>query len=108
MFKHFDPVREAVTKGADWLDTVYPEWLDKIKLGKLEIACPLDCILGQSFRSSFNEMNGYATFFNEASQFPDGLKWVIDHGFSGGPEYNIAWTEEILSRRVLRKQITSI
>jgi len=93
MFQTRDPVRDAVTNGADWLDVVYPEWVEHINLDSLELRCLDKCVLGQIFR----------TFY----AFVPGLKfaWVIEHGFaraSAGVDWDElqdAWIAEIITRK---------
>ncbi|MFI1195497.1 hypothetical protein ACH4T9_19880 [Micromonospora sp. NPDC020750] len=41
-------LRERVELGIEWLDAVVPGWVDRIDLTQLHLACPRNCVLGQT------------------------------------------------------------
>lgn len=100
MFMHADPIKEAVTNGADWLDQVYPEWVEHINLEHLRIASPNHCILGQVF----------GWYCNIVKVGDSSGPWSKAHGFTGsifkdsdeGSRcLDAAWKAEITMRREL-------
>lgn len=47
---NFGTTHQRVAQGAQWLDAVYPEWVDHIDVEHLDIASGVDCICGQLFQ----------------------------------------------------------
>lgn len=89
MFQTRDPIRDAVTNGADWLDVVYPEWVEHINLDEFELKCPNTCILGQIF----NTFYFFVPRMRSSDSYSLKFGWVIEHGFMMDSSHNWEWVE---------------
>jgi hypothetical protein len=61
-------VRNAVKRGAEYLDKNYPWWIDKMDLITLNVACTRTCVFAQLFGHYFN-----------GPKHTD--RWLAIHGF---------------------------
>jgi hypothetical protein len=78
---------EAVARGAEWLDRVYPEWVTKVDPAVLNMAYGDLCVLGQIF-SNTRVKQGYSVVLEWL--FPGELRsvraqfqtWAATNGFN--------------------------
>ena len=96
--------RERVERGIAWLDQTVPAWRDTINRRTLNMASPMDCVLGQTFaaeatRDAHPDDFGYLSGFDYALTTYGTCddcthdcsracqeKWVIRHGFEADNE----------------------
>jgi hypothetical protein len=60
-----DTIAERVARGAGWLDATAPGWPERIDLGRLDLASPCLCVLGQVFEEAA-----------KADEYDDGYDWA--------------------------------
>jgi hypothetical protein len=110
MYREFDSVRESVTRGADWLDDVYPEWLDRVDLDYLSVASSVWCVVGQAFRPTHDSCDGFKLLLTMMGyDYRQHDQWLAAHGFTGVcyGALTDTWREEIQSRRLLRAAVAA-
>lgn len=93
-----DPaIREAVNRGARYLDTRLPGWVDHIDLDRLMMISTEHCVLGQTV--------GYWSTYNiNGDDYPTRDRWVVKHGFCAPDpdswgDLRQAWIDLITERR---------
>ncbi len=92
--------KDAIDRGAKWLDEKYPKWEDRINEENIRMECCVSCILGQLFNDYWRgiEKAGFIGGTNEAN------KWSEMHGFNASFNWCVkaAWIEEINKRKAVK------
>ena len=91
-------LKEAVKRGAAWLDANHPGWREKINLAELEMEHCSKCILGQLFGDyDPSTLPGWETGWdNNAPQFTMGFSAFEAHSNDNRwHELSYLWKKEI-------------
>lgn len=92
---------QDVERGAQWLDRVYPEWVDVINLDKLNMSNSSLCVWGQITKL---KSRGWDLIMKVTRGTTGNEDWVTTHGFETYFEHGeltALWTEEIKKRRLV-------
>ena len=97
--EELDLAREKVRNGVAWLGEFYPEWREKVSLGRLQISSGENCICGQLGSSAMGSV------WPPELKASSGLAWnrpllerlgFIDSPGIGYEALQRAWEEELL------------
>lgn len=102
----------AVKRGAYWLDSVYPEWAQRVDLDALNLNNCFKCVLGQIFAVDIDYawgITGYHCVNNIAALADEDPRWDAEHGFNmpercmnregSWDELRDLWADQIIERR---------
>lgn len=76
MTKAIIGVREAVRRGANWLDVNHLGWANRVNLSMLQMNSCSNCVIGQA-------VGDYYETIMLASDDTGSEEWAIDNGFCG-------------------------
>ncbi len=94
--------RERATKGAEWLDTHYPGWIDKINLEILDLGHERKCIGSQVIHGSWSDFTRrhYGGVSRGISEMHGHPIWLYDTNGEYA-ELTQAWRDLINARQLL-------
>ena len=84
--KMFDPIisedmKLAARKGAVWLDQNYPEWVNTVDLGELNMLSCYRCVIGQVVGDYYDLVRrGHESDLESESAYMS-EEWAEEHGF---------------------------
>lgn len=100
--------REHVARGAAWLDTVQPDWVDRVNLETLYMDSPVNCVAGQTlghlvheYRDEYENL-AYDGYGVACILLARDAEFASEHGFTEygfNRETHNAWVKLITERR---------
>lgn len=92
----------AVARGMTFLDRRYPEWIDRIDLGRLDVGAHLECPLAQSYQGDFDVLFEQLELSEEQCEnlgFMTAHNTPMEEGLAEYDRLTAAWGTAILKGR---------